>query len=168
MCLNSKRMIKKNKIIVLKNVSHFYINHFFSARHLDFFSPIFHLWSSPNINPGAHSPFYSAPSIFAVLRDLVQEIWFENSASANSDFFSGLKKWLSRKKVVLVYKSTFFQVGGKWFFKLGFFFLVREKWLTRKKIQVCRTTFLEPLFYTFLEKWLQIKWSIAMVVWDIW
>ena len=30
------------------------------------------------------------------------------------------------------------------------FFLVREKWLTRKKILVCRTT--------FQEKWLQIKW----------
>ena len=29
----------------------------------------------------------------------------------------------------------------------------------KKKIRVCRTTFVEPLFYTFLEKWLQIKWS---------
>ena len=25
--------------------------------------------------------------------------------------------------------------------------------------QISRITFLEPLFYTFLEKWLQIKWS---------
>ena len=25
--------------------------------------------------------------------------------------------------------------------------------------QISWTTFLEPLFYTFLEKWLQIKWS---------
>ena len=39
-----------------------------------------------------------------------------------------------------------------------FFFLVREKWLPRQKVLVCRTTFLEPLFYTFLETWLQIKW----------
>ena len=35
------------------------------------------------------------------------------------------------------------------------FFLVRE-------IRVCRTTFLEPLFYSFLEKWLQNKWSNAL------
>ena len=27
----------------------------------------------------AHSPFYSATSIFAVLRNLVQEIWFEKN-----------------------------------------------------------------------------------------
>ncbi len=47
----------------------------------------------------------------------------------------------------------------KWFCKLGFFFLVNHFSRTTKKIWVCRTTFLEPLFYTFLEKWLQIKWS---------
>ena len=29
----------------------------------------------------------------------------------------------------------------------------------KKKIWVCRTTFLELLFYTFLEYWLQNKWS---------
>ena len=62
---------------------------------------------------------------------MVQEIWFEKNG------------W-PEKKVVLYHKSTFFQVG--------------EKWLTRKKIRVCRTTFLKPLFYTFLEKWLQNKW----------
>jgi hypothetical protein len=28
--------------------------------------------------------------------------------------------------------------------------------------QISRTTFLEPLFYTFLEKWLQNKWSIGI------
>ena len=50
-------------------------------------------------------------------------------------------------------------VREKWFEKSGSRNLVREKWLTRKKIRVCRTTFLEPLFYTFLEKWLQIKCS---------
>ena len=69
--------------------------------------------------------------------------------------------WLSgwpEIKVGLYYKSTFFQVGEKWFCKLGFFFWLLEKWLTRKKIRVWRTTFLEPLSYTFLEKWLQIRW----------
>ena len=65
-------------------------------------------------------------------RNLVWEIWFEKSG------------W-PEKKVILYYKSTFFQVG--------------EKWLTRKKkIRVWLTTFLEPLFFVFLEKWLQIKW----------
>ena len=35
--------------------------------------------------------------------------------------------------------------------------------MTRKKIRVCRTTFLEPLFYTFLEKWLQIEWLFGLL-----
>ena len=150
-------MIKKNKIIVLKNVSHFYINHFFSARHLDFFSPIFHLWSSPNINPGAHSPFYSAPSIFAVFTNLVQEIWFEKFGSRKVLLQTLIFFWFEKsgwpgKKLVLVYKSTFFQVGEKWFFKLGFFFWFEKSGWPEKKIQYCRT------IITFLEKLLQIKW----------
>ena len=58
----------------------------------------------------------------------------------------------------------------KWFWKLGFFsgwrkvvlqtqifFLVREKWLTRKKNPCLKTHFSRT---TFLEKWLQIKWLI--------
>ena len=32
----------------------------------------------------------------------------------------------------------------KWFWKLGFFFLVNHFYRTRKKIRVCRTTFLQP------------------------
>ena len=67
------------------------------------------------------------------------EIWFEISGSRNL-------------------------VREKWFCKLRFFF-----WVSKKKIWVCQTT--------FLEKWLQIKWlggarawwwlvSILMV-WDI-
>ena len=84
-----------------------------------------------------HSPFYSAPSIIAVLRNLVEEIWLEKSGSR--------KVVDQKKKVFLYHKSTFFLVG--------------EKWLARKKIWACRTTFLEPLFYTFLENWLQNKWS---------
>ena len=43
-------------------------------------------------------------------------------------------------------------VREKWLEKSGSRNLVQEKWLTRKKIRVWRTTFLEPLFYTFLEK----------------
>ena len=56
---------------------------------------------------------------------MVWEIWFEKSG------------W-PEKKVVLYHKSTFFQVG--------------EKWLTRKKIRVCRTTFLEPYFSNQISK----------------
>ena len=77
----------------------------------------------------------SATTFLEKCRKVVREIWFEKSCS--------LKVIDQKKKVGLYYKSTFFQV--------------REKWLARKKIWVCRTTFLEPLFYTFLEKWLQIK-----------
>ena len=62
------------------------------------------------------------------------ENWFEKNGSSNLDFFSGLKKYLTRKKVGLYHKYTFFfQVGVKWFCKLGFFYLVREKQFARKK-----------------------------------
>ena len=61
------------------------------------------------------SPFYSAPLIFAVLRNLVREIWFKKSGSRNLV----QEKWLTRKKVVLYHKSTRN--------------LVPKKWLTRKK-----------------------------------
>ena len=64
----------------------------------------------------------------------------------------------------------------KWFCKLGFFsgwrkvvlqtqifFLVREKWVTGKEggfiLEIHH--FLEPLFYTFLRQWMQIKWLIG-------
>ena len=40
------------------------------------------------------TPFYSAPSIFAVLRNLVREIWLEKSGSRNLV----REKWLTRKK----------------------------------------------------------------------
>ena len=66
-----------------------------------------------------------------------------------------------------IVRYRFLQFLEIWFEKSGSassdFFLVREKWLTRKKIRVCRTSFLEPLFYTFLEKWLQIKLPIAIL-----
>ena len=64
----------------------------------------------------------------------------------------------------------------KWFFKLGFFFLVNTFLKPGKMLiygikpsffsgqplfsnQISWTRFLEPLFHTFLEKWLQNKWS---------
>ena len=57
-----------------------------------------------------------------------------------------------------IYSATTFLEKGrkvvleKWFFKLGFFFQVNL---------FSRSRFLEPLFYTFLEKRLQNKWSIV-------
>ena len=48
----------------------------------------------------------------------------------------------------------------RWFYTINpHFFQVGEKWLTRKKIRVWRTTFLEPLFYTFPEMRSQNKRS---------
>ena len=38
-------------------------------------------------NQTTQSPFYSAPSIFAVLRNLVQEIWFANSGWPEKRWF---------------------------------------------------------------------------------
>ena len=88
---------------------------------------------------------------------------YSNHCSTHWTFYSATSFLEKCKKVRL----------EKWFFKLGFFFLVNHFSRTRKKIQVWRTVFLEPdfssqisqtrflepLFYTFLEKWLQIKWS---------
>ena len=65
-----------------------------------------------------HWTIYSAPTFLERCRKVVREKWFEKSGSRNLV----QEKWLTRKKVVLYYKSTFF--------------LVREKWLTRKKIRV--------------------------------
>ena len=48
----------------------------------------------PHINSVNQAPFYSAPSIFAVLRNLVQETWLEKSVSRNLV----REKWLTRKK----------------------------------------------------------------------
>ena len=103
------------------------------------------------------SSLYSAPSIFAAFRNLVREIWFKKSGSKNLVrekwfcklwFFFWFEKsgWLE-KQVGLYYKSIFFS---------GL-----RKVVDQEKIWVCRTSFLEPVFYTFLEKWLQIKWSLG-------
>ena len=54
-----------------------------------------------------------------------------------------------------------------WFEKSGSRNLVREIWFkkngSRKMVdQKKKSEFAEPLFYTFLEKWSQNKWSIAL------
>ena len=117
------------------------------------------------------SPFNSAPLIFAVFRNLVREIWFEKSDLRNlireiwfekSDSRNWFEKSDSRKVVdQKKSKSTFFQVGEKWFCKLGFFFWSKKSDWPEKKIWVCRANFPETLFYTFLQKWLQIKWPTS-------
>ena len=96
--------------------------------------------------------FYSAPSIFAVCRNLVREIWFEKSGS---------RKVVDRNLILVSVADT--ETRFRSYTNKSTFFLVREKWLTRKKIWVSRTTFLEPFFY----KWLQNKWSNAIPNW-IW
>ena len=60
------------------------------------------------------SSFYSAPSIFAVFRNLVREIWFKKSGSANLDFFSGSRKVVDQKKHPSLQNhfSTIFQKSG--------------------------------------------------------
>ena len=48
----------------------------------------------------AQSPFYSAPSIFAVFRNLVREIWVEKSGSRNLVREIWFEKSGSRKGVL--------------------------------------------------------------------
>ena len=64
---------------------------------------------------------------------MVLEIWFQKSSSRN-------------------------RVREKWFYKLGFFSGSRKVVDQKKK-----SKFAEPLFYTFLEKWLQIKWLTVIM-----
>ena len=70
------------------------------------------------------------------------EIWFEKSGSRK----------MVREKMVDQKKRWFYTINPH------FFRLEKSGW-PEKKIWVCRTTFLKPLFYIFLEKWLQNKWS---------
>ena len=72
-------------------------------------------------------------------RNLVLEIWFEKSGSKNLV----REKWLEKsgwpeKKVVLNYKSTFF--------------LVQEKWLTRKRKSELQNHFSRATFLHFSRK----------------
>ena len=121
-------------------------------------APLQSWWSRP-IKSKPQWTFYSAPSIFAVFRNLVREIWvdksgsrnlvreiwFEKSASANSDFFQFEKSGWPEKREGLYYKSIFFQVGEKWFYKLGFFFSGSRKVVEQKK----KSKFAEPLSTLF-------------------
>ena len=73
----------------------------------------------PHINSVNQAPFYSAPSIFAVLRNLVQEIWLEKS---------------SLRIVVDQKKSWFYTIN------LPFFWFEKSGWPEKK------SEFAKPLF----------------------
>ena len=124
---------------------------------------------------GTLSTIQSATTFLEKCRKVVLEIWFslpkmvwEKRFCKLGCFFWFEKSGWPEKQVNLYYKSTFFQVGEKWFCKLGFFFWFEKSGWPEKKIQVWRTTFLEPLFYTFLEKWLQIKWLSNRLPFTTW
>ena len=78
----------------------------------------------------------SATTFLEKCRKVVLKIWFEKSGSRKmvlQTFFSGLRKVVDQKK-------RWFYTENKPFFRLeksgsakSDFFLVREKWLTRKK-----------------------------------
>jgi hypothetical protein len=89
---------------------------------------------------------------------MVREIRFQKSGlrnlvksgSTNSDVFSASRKVVDQKnRWVYTINPPFSRLEKSGPLNSDFF-LVREKWLTRKKNE-----FAEPLFYTFL----QIKWS---------
>ena len=59
-----------------------------------------------------------------------------------------------------VCRTTFLQPEKRWIYGINYLFFWSTTFLEPDfSNQISRTTFLEPLFYTFLEKWLQIKWS---------
>ena len=77
------------------------------------------------------SPFYSAPSIFALFRNLVQEKWF-----CKLGFFFWFEKSDGQKQRCGYTINPPFSGWRKVVLQTQIFFLVREKWLTRKKIRV--------------------------------
>ena len=68
--------------------------------------------------PSTKTPFYSAPLIFAVFRNLVQEIWFKKSGSRNLVREIWFKKSGSRNMVQEI-----------WFEKYGCRNVVLETWV---------------------------------------
>ena len=71
-------------------------------------------------------------------------------------FFSGLKKVVDQKKMwIYIINPHFFWLEKSGSANSDWFFFWFEK--SEKKI-VFEEPFIEPLFFTFLEKWLQIKW----------
>ena len=87
------------------------------------------------------------------LINLVQEIWFEKNSSWI--FFLVREKWLTKKKVGLYYKSTISSGWRKMVQQTQIFFWFEKSGWPDKKFELE-----EPLFYIFLEKWLQNKWLI--------
>ena len=87
---------------------------------------------------------YSATTFLESSRKVVQEKWFEKSGSRNLV----REKWLTRKKGGFILKTNQLFSGSR-------------KVVDQKKNRFCRTTFLAPLFYTFLQTWLQNKWSLV-------
>ena len=85
------------------------------------------------------------------LRNLVQKIWFKKNGSSNLDFF--MRKVVDKKK-----NPHFFRLEKSGSANSYFFFWFEKSGWPEKKIRLWRTLYLEPLFYTFLEKWWQIKW----------
>ena len=95
-----------------------------------------------------HGTIYSATSFLGKCRKVVRDIWFEKSGSRNlvqEIWFkkSGQRKVVDQKK------------GG--FIPCIQIFSGSRKVVDQKK----KSEFEEPLFYTFLEKRLQNKWSIT-------
>ena len=90
------------------------------------------------------------------LRNLVWEIWFKKSGSRKMVLQTWIflwEKWLTRKK------THIFSGWRKVVLQTRIFFSGSRKVVDqKKKIRLWRTLYLEPLFYTFLEKWWQIKW----------
>ena len=97
-------------------------------------------WNFPGFHffDSQQSLFYSAPSIFAVLRNLVWEIWFEKSGSRN--LVREIWFEISGSRIVVGQKKRWFHT-----IDLAFFRLEKSGW-PEKKIRVCRTTFLKPDF----------------------
>ena len=85
-------------------------------------------------------------------RKLVREIWFKNNGSSNLDFFSGSRKVVEQKKRwVYTINPQFFQVGEKWFCKLGFFSGLR-KMVDQKKNPSLKKHFSKTTFLHFSRK----------------
>ena len=81
-----------------------------------------------------HWTIYSATTFLEKCRKVVLQTQI---------FFQVLKKWFCKLRFFFCGSRKVVDQEKRWFYTTNpHFFLVREKWLTRKKIRVCRTTFL--------------------------
>ena len=85
------------------------------------------------------------------------------SGSSNSYFFFLVNHFSWTRKKSEFAELLFSNLKKMWIYSISPPFFLSTIFLESDfSNQISRTRFLDPHFYTFLEKWLQIKWSLGL------